>query len=66
LEAAEAAFRRAMDLRPELAEAHYNLGRVLMASNRTQEGVDQLRIYEDLKDRERLAAMRRERLAVSE
>ena len=66
LEAAEAAFRWALDLRPDLAEAHYNLGRVLMASNRTQEGVDQLRIYEDLKDRERLAAMRRERLAVSE
>jgi tetratricopeptide (TPR) repeat protein len=66
LEAAEQAFRRAIDLRASLAEAHYNLGRVLMAVNRTQEGVDQLRIYEDLKDRERLAAMRRERLAVSE
>jgi tetratricopeptide (TPR) repeat protein len=66
LEAAERAFRRAIDLRPDLAEAHYNLGRVLMAINRTAEGVDQLRIYEDLKDRERLAAMRRERAVVSD
>lgn len=66
LDAAEQAFRRGIALRPDLAEAHYNLGRVLMAINRTQEGVDQLRIYEDLKDRERLAAMRRERLVVSD
>jgi thiol-disulfide isomerase/thioredoxin len=42
---AEARFRRALAIEPDMAVLHYNIGRILLARGQDQPGVEQMKIY---------------------